>query len=228
MQNQSDQQNQQVASIPPSNNQDIESGQQNQQVPPAQPLDNHNIESDSRSWYRRLSSQDYKQIVLALGVTNTIMSSMLLGGMSLDCQSSYPEPETPKEPGYNMTQFLEFKNQQAEYKKDCENQMGLYAIPAVIVVNMGVAAYIVLKKLGYFESRRIESEVNADVVFAQGGPSEEVALPAVQVGAQISQRRDNLHPDTTRVSLDTALRINQEQNQEQNQVRAPFPRAQSL
>ena len=198
-------QNQQVASVPPSNNQDIESGQQNQQVPPAQPLDNHNIESDSRSWYRRLSSQDYKQIVLALGVTNTIMSSMLLGGMSLDCQSSYPEPETPKEPGYNMTQFLEFKNQQAEYKKDCENQMGLYAIPAVIVVNMGVAAYIVLKKLGYFESRRIESEVNADVVFAQGDPS--VALPAVQVGAQ-ELPGNNLQPFTTRNarSLDLAVR----------------------
>ena len=85
--------------------------------------------------------------------------------------------------------------------------MGLYAIPAVIVVNMGVAAYIVLKKLGYFESRRIESEVNADVVFAQGGPSEEVALPAVQVGAQ-ELPGNNLQPFTTRNarSLDLAVR----------------------
>ena len=194
---------------------------QNQQVPPAQPLDNHNIESDSRSLYRRLSSQDYKQIVLALGVTNTIMSSMLLGGMSLDCQSSYPEPETPKEPGYNMTQFLEFKNQQAEYKKDCENQMGLYAIPAVIVVNMGVAAYIVLKKLGYFESRRIESEVNADVVFAQG-PAEEVASQAFQVGVQ-ELPGNNLQPSTTQNarSLDLAVRRAEESQ-------STFTRARSL
>lgn len=43
-----------------------------------------------------------------------------------------------------------------------------------------------------------------------GGPAEEVASQAFQVGAPISQRRDNLDPDTTRVSPNTALRINQE------------------
>lgn len=53
-----------------------------------------------------------------------------------------------------------------------------------------------------------------------GGPAEEVASPAVQVGAQILPRVNNLQPSTTRVSLDTALGINQQPNQEGDTSRA--------
>lgn len=199
-------QNQQVPPAQPSNNQDIESGQQNQQV----------SESDSRSWHRGLSSQDFKLIVLFFGVANAMMSTMVLGGMSLHCQSSHPEPKTPKEPGYNMTQFLDFKNQQFENKKDCENRMGPYATSAVILVNIGVlATYFFLKRYGYFESRRIgegEGQVNADVVFAQEGTAEEVASQAVasqEVRVDNQELpQNNLQPFTTRNarSLDLAPR----------------------
>jgi hypothetical protein len=79
--------------------------------------------------------------------------------------------------------------------------------------------------------RREDTTTNLIAEFVNvvpGRVNEGVALQAVQVDTQISQREGggNLRPDTTRVSLDTALRI----NQEQNQVIDPFSssRARSL
>ena len=143
-----------------------------------------------------MSNLDYKQILLALGVTNTVLSTGILSGISLYCNSLHPEPQDPKNSSINMTDFSQFKEIQDKNRKDCNDEMAIYALPVFFAVNMGVTTYLVLRKIGCFDSRRIGFE-NED---RDANPQANLVV----VG--IPSRGDNILPDTntTRPSASSA------------------------